>query len=76
MATDAKRISRLITEFRWVHTAIGLFGNLSFFVGSIWFLWESTKTAGIWAFIVGACGMLVGSVGEAIVKYERHRLNI
>lgn len=50
--------------------------NLIFFIGSIWFLWESTKMAGVWAFIVGAFGMMVGSIGEAIVKYERHRLNI
>ncbi len=74
--TDTKAISQRITEFRWIHTGIGLFGNLSFFVGSIWFLWESTKAAGIWAFIVGSFGMLIGSVGEAVVKYERHRLSI
>ncbi|MEX1080754.1 MAG: YrhK family protein [Halofilum sp. (in: g-proteobacteria)] len=72
-----KRVGQLITEFRWVHTGLGLIGNLSFFVGSICFLWDGlVKDVGVWLFIVGAFGMLLGSLGEAVVKYERHRLNI
>lgn len=34
-------------------------------------LWESLKTAGVWLFIIGATGMLIGSIGSGIVKYER-----
>lgn len=69
-------LRRLINEFRWVHTGVGLIGNTSFFVGSIFFFWEATKTAGIWLFVVGAFGMMVGSVGELLVRYERRELNV
>lgn len=40
MNAGTKRVSQLITEFRWVHTGLGLIGNLSFFVGSVCFLYE------------------------------------
>ncbi len=54
----------------WVHTTVGLVGNLAFVVGSVLFLWDSTLTAGIWCFIVGSAFMLVGSAGDALVKLE------
>ncbi|HEX5678265.1 MAG TPA: YrhK family protein [Alcanivorax sp.] len=40
-------------------------------VGSVFFLWESLKPAGVWLFIIGSAGMLLGSIGAAIVSYER-----
>lgn len=58
-APTTRRISRLISDFRWVHTGLGLI-----------------KEFGVWLFIVGSFGMLIGSLGEAVVRYERHRLNI
>jgi len=48
-------------HFGWVHTMLGL-------IGSICFFWESTKTIGIWLFVIGAAGMLIGSAGEAIAE--------
>lgn len=60
----------LVHRFQWVHLGVGMTGNLCFFIGSVFFLYESLKTAGIWLFIIGAFGMLIGSVGSAIVKYE------
>lgn len=56
-------------EFAWIHVGLGLIGNLSFAVGSVLFLFEPLKTVGIWLFIVGSFGMLIGSIGNAIVKY-------
>ncbi len=59
-----------VIEFDWIHITLGLIGNLSFLVGSVFFLWESLKSVGVWLFIIGASGMLVGSIGGGIVKYE------
>lgn len=60
----------LAEEFHWLHTSLGLIGNVSFFVGSVFFLWESTKLAGTWLFIVGAFGMLLGSIGDKVAELE------
>lgn len=69
-----RMVSRLLHDFEWVHLGIGILGNLAFFIGSILFLWRSLQTAGTWLFIVGAGGMLIGSLGSAAVKLERRRL--
>lgn len=61
-------IRRLVRDYDWFHTGVGIAGNLLFFVGSVLFLFEPTKIVGIWLFILGSFGMLVGSVGRAIVK--------
>jgi hypothetical protein len=58
-------------DYEWIHTGIGLFGNLLFFVGSVFFLWVSWQTAGVWLFILGSFAMLLGSLGEAFVRWER-----
>lgn len=64
-------LQRLVSDYEWFHTGVGILGNLMFFVGSVLFLFESAKTVGVWLFIVGSFGMLIGSVGEAVVKdYE------
>lgn len=64
-------IKKIIEDYDWVHTGLGIVGNVCFLVGSVLFLWESTKTAGVWLFIAGASGMLIGSVGSAVAKAER-----
>jgi hypothetical protein len=56
----------------WAHLGIGLFGNTTFVVGSVMFLNERLQTAGIWLFIVGSSGMLLGSIGELLARVERH----
>lgn len=68
--TLRRRAIRLVEDFHWLHTMLGLVGNVSFFVGSVFFLWEATKLAGIWLFIVGALGMMLGSIGDAVAKME------
>jgi len=60
----------LFREYEWVHMGIGILGNLSFFIGSIFFLFESLKNSGVWLFIGGSLGMLIGTVGRAIVRME------
>lgn len=76
----ADPIRTLVQEYGWIHTGIGLFGNTLFFVGSVIFLptfkqleainmeWQ---TVGVWLFIIGAFLMLVGTLGNLLVKiYE------
>lgn len=60
-------LRRFVTNYEWIHTGLGLIGNMAFLIGSIFFLSESLKRAGTWLFIVGALGMLLGSIGRAIV---------
>jgi hypothetical protein len=64
------RAIRLVEQFHWLHTSLGLLGNLMFFVGSVLFLWEASKLAGIWLFIVGSLGMLLGSIGDKVTQIE------
>ena len=61
-------VHALARNYEWLHTGLGLVGNLAFLVGSVFFLSESLKIAGTWLFIVGAAGMLIGSIGRAIVN--------
>lgn len=63
----------LLREFPWVHLGLGLFGNTAFVVGSVMFFWESVKTLAIWLFVVGSVGMLIGSLGELLVRVEKRR---
>lgn len=60
-----------VKDYEWIHILIGLFGNFLFFVGSVFFLWSSWQAAGVWLFIVGSFAMLLGSMGEALIRWER-----
>lgn len=60
----------IVKDFGWIHTSLGLLGNVLFFVGSILFLpaFEAYKTIGVWLFIIGSFLMLIGALGELGVK--------
>ncbi len=64
-------VKTFVNKYKWIHTIIGIIGNVCFFVGSIFFLLESVQTIGTWLFIIGSFGMLVGSIGSAIVMAHR-----
>jgi hypothetical protein len=66
-----RNLSRLIRDYEWIHLCLGVTGNALFVVGSVFFLWESLKTEGIWLFIVGSALMLVGAAGNALIKIYR-----
>ena len=71
---DCDDLEEFFAEYEWIHLTLGVIGNMLFFSGSILFLFEDQlQTVGIWAFIVGSFLMLVGSVGNALVKYVRDR---
>ncbi|MHA6783710.1 YrhK family protein [Pseudonocardia saturnea] len=69
------RLEQVATEFKWLHQGIGVLGGVTFFVGSILFLYDGLlQRVAVWLFIVGSAGMLVGNVGNALITYERHEL--
>ncbi len=70
---EQRWIGTALRDFPWAHLALGLVGNTLFFAGSVMFFWETTKTLGIWLFVIGSLGMLLGSVGEVLVRIERRR---
>ena len=63
-------LREFVCHFEWIHISLGILGNVAFVIGSIFFLWESLTTAGIWLFILGSLGMLMASIGSAIVQAE------
>lgn len=81
-STAMHRILRIIVhDYGWIHLSIGLAGNLTFLLGSVFFLpgYEgisvsvygnvmSLKTSGVWLFIIGAAMMSVGSIGRLLVS--------
>jgi hypothetical protein len=62
-----KIIQDFVRERKWIHVSLGLVGNVCFFVGSILFLSETLQPIGTWLFIVGSAGMLIDSIGNAIL---------
>lgn len=68
-----KALKTLLREYEWIHRCLGILGHFCFFVGSVFFLWESLKLAGVWLFIIGAGGMLIDRGCSLIVHYERLR---
>jgi hypothetical protein len=68
---SARRFREQVHRFRWLHQGIGVLGGLTFFAGSIFFLYHGVwETAGIWLFIIGSAGMFIGNVGSVIVNYR------
>jgi hypothetical protein len=67
-----KVIHKFVKEYEWVHTSIGIIGNICFVTGSVLFLSKSSGLP-VYFFIAGSTGMLVGAVGSAIIGLERVR---
>ncbi|WMI62058.1 YrhK family protein (plasmid) [Streptomyces rochei] len=61
----------LLQDFPFLHLVIGGFGNTTFLVGSVFFLFPSLERIALWLFVLGSLGMLVGTIGEAFVRHER-----
>jgi hypothetical protein len=71
MRQPALRFQQQVQRFRWLHQGIGVLGGLTFFAGSIFFLYHGIwETAGIWLFIIGSAGMFIGNVGSVIINYQ------
>ena len=59
----------ILKDYAWIHLGLGWIGNMTFFVGSVFFLpaFKEFKELGIWLFIIGAFLMLLGSTGRFLV---------
>ena len=66
-------VRMLVYEFPLIHLTVSMLGNTTFAIGSVLFFFHSLQRAGLWLFIIGSFGMLLGSLGEAFVRYERHK---
>lgn len=68
-----KRLIELgVKDYVWIHTAIGLLGNVCFVIGSLLFL-DQDRHIGTLFFIAGSIGMLIGSLGNAIAMAVERR---
>ncbi|MAU09946.1 MAG: hypothetical protein CL607_09015 [Anaerolineaceae bacterium] len=59
-----KSVLNFIAHNERLHWMLGIFGNFSFFLGSILFLSDEWETVGVWLFILGSGGMLISSLGK------------
>ncbi|MEU3275879.1 YrhK family protein [Streptomyces antibioticus] len=67
----ARRERYLLQDFPLIHLIIGGFGNTSFLVGSVFFLFPSLERIALWLFVAGSLGMFVGTMGEVFVRHAR-----
>lgn len=65
----------IVRDYGWLHLAVGLLGNILFFVGSILFLpaFEPIRTTGVWLFILRSGLMILGALGQLLVKLREAR---
>jgi hypothetical protein len=68
-----RHVGRYAHDVPWVHLGVAVFGNLSFVVGSLFFLSPELTRAGTWLFVVASWGLLVGVCGEILARYEGRR---
>ncbi len=70
----ATPIKTLVRDYGWIHLSLGLTGNTLFFVGSVLFLpeFDYLDPIPVWIFIVGSFLMLIGALGQLLVRiYEK-----
>lgn len=68
-------IRTLVQDYEYVHTVMGIVGNLLFVVGSVLFFktFEQYYALAVWMFVVGSAFMFIGSVGDALRRMWNHR---
>lgn len=60
----------LVQDYEYIHTTLGICGNLLFVTGSVLFFerFSHLYTLAVWLFVVGSSLMLVGAVGSGLKK--------
>lgn len=71
--TQRRGIALFVRRFPQVHLGIGLLGNALFIIGTVLFMAEN-EDVGTYFFLVGSCGMFLGTLGEAMRVAGRRRL--
>ena len=68
-------LGQVIRDYPYVHTIIGIMGNLMFVVGSVLFfkVFDVWYSLAVWLFVLGSTFMLVGAVGEGLIRMIEHR---
>ncbi|CAL9278607.1 MULTISPECIES: YrhK family protein [Streptomyces] len=61
----------LLQDFPLIHLVIGGFGNTTFLIGSVFFLFPSLERVALWLFVLGSLGMFTGTLGEVFVRRAR-----
>lgn len=63
-------IRTLVTDFEYIHTGLGICGNVLFVAGSVLFFerFSQLHTLAVWLFVAGSSLMLVGALGSGLKK--------
>ncbi len=70
---QSRALGAFVRHYPAVHLSVGLVGNMLFIVGTVLFI-ANAEDVGVWFFLVGSCGMFLGSLGEALRIMGKHRL--
>ena len=71
---NRKAIQRFLRDYEWLHITVGVIGNATFFIGSIFFLpvYSDLMTVGVWLFITGSFLMLLGALAGGLKRHWEH----
>lgn len=72
--TRRRTLETFVHRFPTVHVSLGMIGNALFVVGSLLFV-TGSQDLGAYLFVAGSCGMFLGSLGEAVRRMTRRRLD-
>lgn len=64
-----------VNKYEYIHTAIGIIGNLLFVAGSVLFYktFEQYYTLAVTMFVIGSAFMFIGSLGSGLRRLWKRR---
>lgn len=67
-------VRTLVQDYEYIHTGVGILGNLLFVVGSVLFFkaFEHYYTLAVTLFVAGSAFMLIGSLGNGLRRWWQH----
>ena len=70
---QSRALGMFVRRYPQLHLGIGLLGNAVFITGTLLFMSER-EDVGTWFFLIGSCGMFLGTLGEVLRVKGMHRL--
>jgi hypothetical protein len=70
---QSRALGLFVRRYPQLHLGIGLLGNGVFIIGTLLFM-SGREGVGVWFFLVGSCGMFLGTLGEVFRVKGMHRL--